>query len=103
MADSSERTHMDALLQDIRHAARRLAKSPGFTIAAVVTLALGIGATTAIFSVVDAVLRRPLTYGDPNRLVLVWERFGARNQDRNVVNPANYLDWRDRARSFSDL
>ncbi|HTH63353.1 MAG TPA: ABC transporter permease [Gemmatimonadales bacterium] len=94
---------MEALLQDLRHAVRRLAKSPGFTLAAVVTLALGIGATTAIFSVVDAVLLRPLTYGDPNRLVLVWERFGARNQDRNVVNPANYLDWRDRTRSFSDL
>src|SRR5713101_1219261 len=94
---------MDALLQDIRHAARRLAKSPGFTLAAVMTLALGIGATTAIFSVVDAVLLRPLTYRDPNQLVLVWERFGARSQDRNVVNPANYLDWRDRTKSFADL
>ncbi len=94
---------MEALIQDLRHALRRLAKSPGFTLAAVVTLALGIGATTAIFSVVDAVLLRPLTFGDPSRLVLVWERFGARNQDRNVVNPANYLDWRDRATSFSEL
>jgi putative ABC transport system permease protein len=94
---------MDALLQDFKHAVRRLAKSPGFTLAAVVTLALGIGATTAIYSVVDAVLLRPLSFGDPGRLVLVWERFGARNQDRNVVNPANYLDWRDRATSFADL
>jgi len=94
---------MDALIQDIRHAVRRLAKSPGFTIAAVVTLALGIGATTAIFSVVDAVLLRPLTFRDPGRLVLVWERFAARDQTTNVVNPANYLDWRDRATSFSDL
>jgi len=94
---------MDALIQDIRHALRRLAKSPGFTLAAVVTLALGIGATTAIFSVVDAVLLRPLSFGDPSRLVLVWERFGARDQNTNVVNPANYLDWRDRATSFSDL
>jgi putative ABC transport system permease protein len=94
---------MDALLQDLRHAVRRLAKSPGFTLAAVVTLALGIGATTAIFSVVDAVLLRPLTFRDPERLVLVWERFAARDQNTNVVNPANYLDWRDRATSFSDL
>jgi putative ABC transport system permease protein len=94
---------MDTLLQDLRHAARRLLKSPGFTIAAVATLALGIGATTAIFSVVNAVLLRPLTYRDPSRLVLVWERFAARHQDRNVVNPANYLDWRDRASSFTDL
>jgi putative ABC transport system permease protein len=94
---------MDALLQDLRHALRRLAKSPGFTLAAVVTLALGIGATTAIFSIVNAVLIRPLTFTDPDRLVLVWERFGARSQNTNVVNPANYLDWRDRATSFADL
>ncbi|HMA41003.1 MAG TPA: ABC transporter permease, partial [Gemmatimonadales bacterium] len=53
--------------------------------------------------VVDAVLLRPLTFQDPSRLVLVWERFAARDQGTNVVNPANYLDWRDRATSFSDL
>jgi putative ABC transport system permease protein len=94
---------MDALLQDIRYALRRLAHSPGFTVASIVTLALGIGATTAIFSVVDAVLLRPLTFQDPSRLAVVWERFAARHQETNVVNPANYLDWRDRATSFSDL
>lgn len=94
---------MEALLQDIRYAARRLVKSPAFTLAALATLALGIGATTAIFSVVDAVLLRPLTFQDPSRLVVVWERFAARHQETNVVNPANYLDWRDRATSFSDL
>ena len=94
---------MEALLQDIRYALRRLAHSPGFTLASIVTLALGIGATTAIFSVVDAVLLRPLSFQDPSRLVLVWERFAARDQETNVVNPANYLDWRDRATSFTDL
>jgi putative ABC transport system permease protein len=94
---------MEALLQDIRYALRRLAHSPGFTLASIVTLALGLGATTAIFSVVDAVLLRPLTFQDPSRLVVVWERFAARAQETNVVNPANYLDWRDRATSFSDL
>jgi putative ABC transport system permease protein len=94
---------METLRQDLRHAVRRLARSPGFTLAAVVTLALGIGATTAIFSVVDGVLLRPLSYKDPDRIVLVWERFAARHQDRNVVNPGNYLDWRDRASSFTDL
>ncbi|HET7248463.1 MAG TPA: ABC transporter permease [Gemmatimonadales bacterium] len=94
---------MEALLQDIRYALRRLARSPGFTLAAVVTLALGIGATTAIFSIVHAVLLRPLTFGNPDRLVIVWERFASRSQNTNVVNPANYLDWRDRATSFSDL
>src|SRR5512146_415093 len=94
---------METLVQDLRHALRRLVHSPGFTFASVVTLALGIGATTAIFSVVDAVLLRPLTFQDPSRLVLVWERFAARDQETNVVNPANYLDWRDRATSFTDL
>ncbi|HKE91858.1 MAG TPA: hypothetical protein VKB45_16100, partial [Gemmatimonadales bacterium] len=94
---------METLLQDIRHALRRLAKSPGFTLAAVVTLALGIGATTAIFSIVNAVLIKPLTFTDPDHLVIVWERFAARNQNTNVVNPANYLDWRDRATGFADL
>ena len=94
---------METLLQDLRHALRRLARSPGFTVAAVVTLALGIGATTAIFSIVHAVLLKPLTFGDPDHLVIVWERFAARSQNTNVVNPANYLDWRDRATSYSDL
>src|SRR5512146_1403705 len=94
---------METLVQDLRHALRRLVHSPGFTFASVVTLALGIGATTAIFSVVDAVLLRPLTFQDPSRLVLVWERCAARDQGTNVVNPANYLDWRDRATSVSDL
>ncbi|HKC49008.1 MAG TPA: ABC transporter permease [Gemmatimonadales bacterium] len=94
---------METLLQDIRHALRRLAQSPGFTLAAVVTLALGIGATTAIFSIVNAVLIKPLTFTDPDRLVIVWERFAGRNQNTNVVNPANYLDWRDRATGFADL
>jgi putative ABC transport system permease protein len=92
---------MQALLQDLHHAARRLLKSPGFTLAAVGTLALGIGATTAIFSVINGVLLRPLTYPQPDRLVLVWER--SRGQATNVVNPGNYLDWRDRAKSFTDL
>jgi putative ABC transport system permease protein len=94
---------MEALIQDLRYALRRLVHSPGFTVASIVTLALGIGATTAIFSVVDAVLLRPLSFQDPSRLVLVWERFAARDQETNVVNPANYLDWRDRATSFTDL
>jgi putative ABC transport system permease protein len=72
-------------------------------IAAVATLALGIGANSAIFSVVNAVLMRPLPYPDPDRLVLVWERNVPRHQETNVVNPQNYLDWQDRAKSFSGL
>jgi len=92
---------IDTLLQDLRYALRTLAKSPGFTLIVVLTLALGIGANTAIFSVVNGVLLTPLPYRDPSRLVVVWESKGTSN--RNVVNPANYMDWHDRATSFSGL
>ena len=94
---------MEALLQDLRYAARQLLKHPGFTAAAVGTIALGLGANTAIFTVVNAVLLRPLTYPQPDRLVIVWERNRAGAQATNVVNPGNYLDWRDRATSFTDF
>src|SRR5437762_3578841 len=89
------------MLQDLRYAIRRLAKSPGFTAVVVLTLALGIGANTAIFSVVNGVLLTPLPYRDPSRLVVVWESKGT--STHNVVNPANYMDWHDRATSFSGL
>ena len=92
---------MDTLLQDFRYALRTLAKSPGFTAVVVLTLALGIGANTAIFSVVNGVLLTPLPYRDPSRLVVVWESKGT--STHNVVNPANYMDWHDRATSFSGL
>src|SRR3989449_8910824 len=92
---------MEALLADLRYALRTLAKSPGFALIVVLTLALGIGANTAIFSVVNGVLLTPLPYKDPSRLVVVWESKGTSNH--NVVNPANYMDWHDRATSFSGL
>ncbi len=84
------------LWRDVRLAARSLRRSPGFAAAAVVTLALGIGATTAIFSVVDAVLLRPLPYRDPGRLVVaVGARPGPRGNARNDVAWPDYLQWRD--------
>ena len=94
---------MESVLQDLRQAVRALRKSPLFTSLAGVTLALGIGSTATILTVVDRVLLRPLPYREPQALVKVWERNDGRHFDRNIVNPQNYLDWRDRAKSFADL
>jgi putative ABC transport system permease protein len=90
-------------LQDFRYAARTLRKSPAFTAVGVLTLALGIGANSAIFSVVDAILLRPLPYPQPDRLVRIWESSLKYDSSRNVVNPFNFLDWRDRSQSFESM
>jgi hypothetical protein len=89
--------------RDLRVATRTLRKSPGFTVVAVLTLALGIGTNSAIFSVVDAILLRPLPYPEPDRLVRVWESSVKYDSPRNVVNPLNFLDWHDHARSFESI
>ena len=94
---------MDTLLQDLRYAARALVKTPGFTLAAILSLALGIGANTAIFTVVNAVLLKPLPFPEPERLVQVWESRPDRGYSRNVLNSQNFLDWRERTRSFEDM
>jgi predicted permease len=92
---------MDALWQDLRFAMRTLRARPAFTFIAVLTLALGIGATTAIFSVVNAVLLRPLPWPNADRLVLIW---GTRGEVRqNGVVYLDYLDWRQQTRSFDAL
>jgi putative ABC transport system permease protein len=88
---------------DLRFALRRLARAPGFTAAAVICLALGIGANTAIFTVINAVLLRPLPYHAPERLVGVWEANEIRKSERNTVSPANYLDWRAGNTVFSAM
>ena len=89
---------LETLWQDIRYAARTLRKSPGFTAVAVLTLALSIGANTAIFTVVNAVLLRPLPYPQSDTLVRVWENPG--DNPRNLLNPRNFVDWREMNRSF---
>ncbi len=85
---------IESLIQDLRFGLRMLRNSPGFTATAILTLALGIGANTAIFSVVDAILLRPLPYPEPGRLVRIWESSSRRDSPRNVVNPFNFMDWR---------
>ena len=92
---------MESLLQDLRYGLRMLRKSPGFTLAAILTLALGIGANTAIFSIVNAVLLRPLPYRDPGRLTIVWEKDDHGTPDN--VGYATYLDWKAQNRSFEQL
>jgi putative ABC transport system permease protein len=88
------------LRQDLRYAVRALRQAPLFTTVAALTLALGIGANTAAFSVVQGVVLRPLPYGEPDRLVALWEHNLPRNHPRNVANPENVRDWLARSRSF---
>jgi putative ABC transport system permease protein len=94
---------MHELTQNLRLALRTLVKSPGFTAVALATLALGIGANTAIFSVVDAVLLRPLPYPDPSRLVGVFQTLPRQNVSRTGISYLNYSDFAARARSFREL
>jgi putative ABC transport system permease protein len=94
---------MQTLWQDLRQGARSLFKHRSFTIVAVIALALGIGANTAIFSVVDAVLLRALPYRDADGLVTVWEHNKTRGNAQNVINLGNFFDWKGQNRVFEDM
>lgn len=91
------------MFQDIRYGVRMLWKNPGFTVIAVLTLSLGIGANTAIFSVVNGVLLRELPFPEADRIVTLWENNTADGLERDDVSPANFLDWRERQKSFQEL
>ncbi len=94
---------MSGLSQDMRYGARMLLKKPGFTLIAVLTLSLGIGANTAIFSVVHAALLRPLPYEQPDRLVMIWERNLSRGLERSQGSPVTYCDWREQKHLFDKI
>src|ERR1700716_2493436 len=91
---------MSGLLHNFRFPLGLLRKSPGFTAVAVITLTLGIGATTAIYSVVYATLLAPLPYPNPDQLVMVWSKV---NGNRNGVSAGDFLDWKQQSTVFQDL
>ncbi len=93
----------DEMIQDLRYGARMLLKFPGFTVVMVLTLALGIGANTAIFSVVDSVLLRPLPYRDAERLVKVFETNPQRKIDRMRISLAEFHEWKNQSRGFEEM
>src|SRR5215212_2720537 len=94
---------MNTLWQDLRYGLRMLFKNPGFTVISVLALALGIGANTAIFSVVNTVLLRPLPYKEPDRLVMVWEDNSKIGYPRDTPAAANYIDWREQSTVFEGM
>jgi predicted permease len=95
------RVHLDILRQDLRFSARSLGRSRGFAAAAIVVFALGIGATTATFSLTDHVLLRPLPFPEPDRLVQLWQTQLAKGYSRVELSPANYRDWKRASSSFA--
>src|SRR5262249_27055506 len=94
---------MNAFLQDLRYGFRLLWKSPSFTLVAVLSIALGIGATTVIFSAVNGVLLKPLKYHEPERLVAVWGALPSVQIDKNWISEPEYWDFKRDIRSFSDV
>ncbi|HLH05340.1 MAG TPA: ABC transporter permease [Bryobacteraceae bacterium] len=95
--------HWDLLRQDLRYCARLFARSPGFAITAILVAALGVGATTAAYSVTDHVLLRPLPFPEANRLVKLWEDMSPGNYTTMEPSPANYSDWKRLSHSFSGM
>src|SRR5438034_3016265 len=94
---------MDSALQDIRYAIRLCLRTPGFTTVAVLALAIGIGANTAIFTIVNAVLLERLPFGDPGRIVVLWEESTRRPGHNNVLGPAQFIRWKERATAFERM
>src|SRR5581483_8022795 len=94
---------MKSVWQDLRYAFRMLVKKPAFTAIALLSVALGIGANTSIFSLVNAVLLHPLPYADPDRLVMIWEDASEVGFPLNTPAPGNYVDWKNQNKTFEDI
>ncbi len=94
---------MPHVLEDLRFAVRTFFKNPASTLVAIFALTLGIGANTAIFSVVNAVLLKPLSYASPERLAILWEASPGKNIREFYVTPPDYKDWLEQSRSFEIL
>src|SRR5579871_1377136 len=95
---------MESLLADVRYAVRLLMRAPGFTLAVVLVLALGIGSNSAIFTALDKTVIRPLPYASPDRLAMLWEDYSALGKSpKNRVSPATFLDWRKRTQTFAEI
>src|SRR5215216_4499559 len=93
----------EQILHDLRHGSRLLRKYPGFSLAIVVTVALGLGANATIFGVINAVLLEPLPYSEPDRLVRLWESNLKQNQAESPVSVPNYQDWKRQQSAFEDV
>src|SRR5690349_12104887 len=94
---------MDTLFKDIRYGIRGLLKRPSISIIAILTLAIGIGANSAIFSLINALLLKPLPFPELERVVAIWDTMKSRGVVHNEVTMANYLDWRAQSQSFEHL
>src|SRR5262249_11735726 len=94
---------MESLWNDVRYAIRVMTERPGFTAIAVITLALGIGANSAIFTVINAVVLRPLPFQDPDKIVILSENNFAKGWSQFAVAPANFLDWRDQNKAWAEI
>jgi putative ABC transport system permease protein len=94
---------IESFVMDLRYGWRSLMKKPGFTLTAIIALGLGIGANTAIFSVINGVLLRSLSYANPDGIVMLWERSATGTNAQNVVSPANFLDWQQQSTSFEQM
>jgi predicted permease len=103
VVSNASRLHLDILRQDLRYTLRTLSRAPAFTATVILVSAVGIGATTAAFSIADHVLIRPLPYPEPDRLVKIWQDATARGYPRTELSPGNYRDWKEASRSFEAM